>query len=356
MATNDFLAFATGGNANVESQNAWVTDPTVANGFYGGIAPSAKFNKAWRQAGFPGASISEWVLQTLETVNVPDDGNVQNYVNNFNAALTQLITSLTRTRLSAPLNLYVSTVGSDANNGLTPSTPFATLQHSYDYLMERIDMGGYPVTVNIAPGEYGGLACAGLPVGGVAGVTYLGDINNPDNVLVNVANGIAINVAFGAQITVRGLKVQASGVPVDYAPNGCGMAASAMGRILFDHVDFGTCDTCHVLIIQAFATTMGGSYSISGSANSHLASQLGAGIGIAESIVTINNNPHFPSGFCNVSGASSQQHDNCTFLGSATGYHAVVTGNGVLGLSGANVNSYLPGDTAALVQSGGQII
>lgn len=50
-------------------------------------------------------------------------------------------------------NLYVSVTGSDSNDGLTVSTPFATLQKAFDTLMAIGNVGGRR-TINIAAGTY----------------------------------------------------------------------------------------------------------------------------------------------------------------------------------------------------------
>lgn len=51
------------------------------------------------------------------------------------------------------LNLYVSTTGSDSNDGLTVSTPFLTLQKAFDFLMARGHIGG-KTTIHMAAGTY----------------------------------------------------------------------------------------------------------------------------------------------------------------------------------------------------------
>lgn len=50
-------------------------------------------------------------------------------------------------------NLYVAVSGDDSNDGLTVSTPFATLQKAFDTLMEIGNVGGQR-TINIAAGTY----------------------------------------------------------------------------------------------------------------------------------------------------------------------------------------------------------
>lgn len=54
-------------------------------------------------------------------------------------------------------NLYVSVTGNDSNDGLTVSTPFATLQKAFDTLSDIGNVGGRR-TINIAAGTYNTVA------------------------------------------------------------------------------------------------------------------------------------------------------------------------------------------------------
>lgn len=87
MPTNDFKPFAIGGGANVETQAAWAAESTLLpNGFTAGIAPSAKANKAWRQATVPAAAISQYMM-AVTSEDILDDGILNNYVRQFWSAL-----------------------------------------------------------------------------------------------------------------------------------------------------------------------------------------------------------------------------------------------------------------------------
>jgi hypothetical protein len=86
MATSDFLPFATSPSANVATQAQWVSDPVVGTGFVSGILPSAKTNKAIRQASFVAAGVASMMEQALG-INIPDDGNLANFVANLHSAI-----------------------------------------------------------------------------------------------------------------------------------------------------------------------------------------------------------------------------------------------------------------------------
>jgi len=72
--TNDFLVYAQGGSANVESQASYAADPLLPIGNQPGVAVSAFNNKAIRQANAVTSQIAQFIAnKTLANVN--DDAN-----------------------------------------------------------------------------------------------------------------------------------------------------------------------------------------------------------------------------------------------------------------------------------------
>ncbi|HDS7773992.1 TPA: tail fiber protein [Klebsiella aerogenes] len=86
MATNDFLSFATGGNANVTPQSDWKTLPAVTSGFTSGKASSAQVNKAIRQATFIASGLAQFVSDTL-LQDILDNGNSAAFVTALKQAI-----------------------------------------------------------------------------------------------------------------------------------------------------------------------------------------------------------------------------------------------------------------------------
>lgn len=86
MPTVDYLPFATGGGANVETQAAYASDSTTGTGFLAGLAQSLKLNKVWRQASMAAACVATFISNELN-INVLDDGNLATLVANFTAAI-----------------------------------------------------------------------------------------------------------------------------------------------------------------------------------------------------------------------------------------------------------------------------
>src|SRR5262245_55502751 len=94
MARNDFVPFATDPSSNVIDQASWLNNAVRRQGFVAGWAKSFEMNKALRQGTFVASSISEWINQILVSVTLDDDGNVQEWVNEFDAALRSVIRSM----------------------------------------------------------------------------------------------------------------------------------------------------------------------------------------------------------------------------------------------------------------------
>lgn len=86
MPVVDFIPYATGAGANVESQATYVADPTTAAGQAIGLARSAVFNKIWRQSAFMASVVANFVSEVL-VIDVLDDGDLPTAITNFKNAL-----------------------------------------------------------------------------------------------------------------------------------------------------------------------------------------------------------------------------------------------------------------------------
>jgi len=86
MPTNDFLPFATGGGANVESQAAYLADTDRPLGNQPGVASSAFNNKALRQGTFITSQVAQLVSNILGA-DVLDGGVNASFLGQLTAAL-----------------------------------------------------------------------------------------------------------------------------------------------------------------------------------------------------------------------------------------------------------------------------
>ncbi|WDD94656.1 hypothetical protein Bsp3421_004790 [Burkholderia sp. FERM BP-3421] len=85
--SNDFLPFAVGGAANVETQSDYVADATTRQtGFQSGVANSAKLNKVWRQSSIMAAVLGQFAADYSGN-NSTDDGTTTTLEANLVAAI-----------------------------------------------------------------------------------------------------------------------------------------------------------------------------------------------------------------------------------------------------------------------------
>jgi len=92
-ALNDFLPFATASGANVVDNATWSGLAARSAGFSSGLASSAQFNKALRQATFIAAALAGWVAAEAND-DVKDDGVLDNFQGQLTAALTAFVATL----------------------------------------------------------------------------------------------------------------------------------------------------------------------------------------------------------------------------------------------------------------------
>lgn len=133
MALIEYLPFATNGSPNVESQAAYAGSGHQTNGFTSGLAASAQLNKVWRQASVMTAAMANFLSQSLNGINILDDGNV--------AVLTTFIAGAIKQISGGHVDVpFSNTAIFDCNKG---TTFICTL--TGDMLL--------PTVINVLPGE-----------------------------------------------------------------------------------------------------------------------------------------------------------------------------------------------------------
>jgi hypothetical protein len=111
-----------------------------------------------------------------------------------NSDLTQLLKAIfgimNSRYLTAPQTYYVNTAtGNDANNGLTPTTAFKTLQRAANQ-STLYNLNGFNVTINVADGIYGQVQCG--MVNGSGGIYFVGNTAVPLNCKIHANLGPAV--------------------------------------------------------------------------------------------------------------------------------------------------------------------
>ena len=86
MATNDFLAYADSGGANVISQATYAAASYIANGLGSGILASDIYNKMIRQ-GSIGAYLNGQIIVDYLGVDAADNSDLPTLLANFKAAI-----------------------------------------------------------------------------------------------------------------------------------------------------------------------------------------------------------------------------------------------------------------------------
>jgi hypothetical protein len=268
---------------------------------------------------------------------------------------TQLAAS--RIKLTGNLNLYVSTTGSDAANGLTTGTAFATLQHAFAVIYNSYDLNGFTVTVNLLAGAYtAGFQIAGSVVGGNLTTIPIALVGaGSTTTTINVTNSNCVNVSMGANISVSGVLLEASGT----GNNGNAISISLNGQVsLGSDVNFGACSISHVNSVSGgFFNSNAEAYTVSGAATQHITCVDNGGANIQGSAVSIPNNLTFSASFVNVNVGGFINAVGFTYGGggAVTGvkYNAVV--NGVIYTNGGG-SGVFPGSSAGTTGSGGQYV
>lgn len=84
--TVDYLPFATGVAANVDTQGNYAGSGYQVDGFAAGLAQSKQLNKVWRQSSMMSAALANFISNILG-ISVLDDGNLAALIANLTSAI-----------------------------------------------------------------------------------------------------------------------------------------------------------------------------------------------------------------------------------------------------------------------------
>lgn len=266
---------------------------------------------------------------------------------NIKTALQTFFEGLFRTKLSAPRTYYVRTDGNDANNGLTNTAggAFLTIQHAIDVAVS-LDNNGYDVTIQVGNGTY----VTGVvlkPYVGSGKLNLLGNPATPSSCVISVASGNAIYGEDAGKWKLGGFRLAAAAGTCLY-----GRGVIQIGVI--HPIEVNT-SSRHLFAFLGAEISIEANWSIVGSAPLHMQASYSGKIFAISRTCTLIGTPNFSTCF-----AYSQDHGllqifAITFSGSGTGPRYVVTGNSVIQTGSAGA-TYLPGNSAGLVATGGQYI
>lgn len=361
-------AATTGSEVPPTPTNGWV--PLYLIDLVGGqgIITTAQILKAGPTVGtgvppnYPSAPFLAGMLMSHHS-GTPGQAPKINLATEVQGVLSYANMSPTRQLLGSALTLYVNSgTGSDANSGLSPSSPFKTIQACINAGYHNYDFNGNSLTISVANGTYATTQSAGqvaisinaMPLG-CPTFSIVGNNASPGNVALSVTGGTVFNIIGGTVVSISGMAISASGTNTGLnTASGYGMNVAGGSIALLSNIIFGSCGT-----IQAQASNGGliqiiGPLTCSGSTVVSFQALYSGTIYNITSTVTVTG--------LVVSGAFVQASQNGTvvwftgaFTGTATGPRYSSDLNGVINTNGSGVN-YFPGNSAGVAQRGGQYV
>jgi hypothetical protein len=251
--------------------------------------------------------------------------------------------------LSADMDLYVATTGSDSNPG-TSGSPFLTVQKAIDTAM-AYDFGKYRARIHIGAGTFAGFAVTGpCKVAGYNSQIEVLEIigNGKDSTTLTDASGVTAAIAM--YYMRPGL--YAHDLALDGSVNDALVGRGSWFR--YSDVKFAACSDYQISTSYDSVAMMSGDCTIAGAAKGHA-------YGFASSVLraasasytlTLSSSYTFSEAFITLEGLSFG-YMLPVISGAATGKRFLLLSGSTLYV-GANTKTYLPGDVAGTVAAGSQ--
>ncbi|UJW87946.1 hypothetical protein [Devosia sp. SL43] len=243
---------------------------------------------------------------------------------------------------------FVRADGEDTNAGLSDDQrdAFRNIQAAIDAARE-VDTSGFDVFINVSGPQTKPVRLPAALVGG-GSVIITGDVTQPDNCPITVADDHAFTASDGARMTVRGFKVGTTG------QIGHGLHADHGAQIIHERNIFSSVVNSHIDTGLDGEIVAVGDYEIAGGGQSHWHTGMPSRISNIPIVITISGVPHFSAYFAG-SAFGSIYFAGVTFKGAATGPKFFVHKNGVIDGAGAAIDA-LPGDSEGLRITGGEYV
>lgn len=256
--------------------------------------------------------------------------------------------------LAANRDYYIAPTGSDVGSGSSAS-PWATLQHAYDWIQANLDLARYTVTVHVAAGTYARLMAFGPIVGQIqpSSLTFSGT-----GAVVSSANSCFTGV-YGAMFRAEGFKVTSSR---------SGFVSDGASFIELGSVEFSYCNWAHMHAVAGGRISLcGATYQVTGGGPFAQLSEGGGKIYILESVCNFPNNgvtfaadSNAEGGYFAYAGQGGLiDYTGTSFAGSSNtvvGKKFHVGSNGVISVNGNSLQC-LPGLTPGdPLSTGGQYV
>ncbi|MGL5807320.1 MAG: DUF2793 domain-containing protein [Xenococcaceae cyanobacterium] len=255
-----------------------------------------------------------------------------------------------RETLTANRTYYVSTTGSDSNNGLTAGMPFLTIQKAID-VVASLDINIYDVTIQLADGTYTGQVILKSLLSNGGTCTIVGNVSNRNTVIItsNVQQSGTILVD-NVNTIYKFLSLTLRNTALESQESRCIFVTNS--TLLVGDIDYSTCGTYHIVINKGGELRVVSPCFISSGAFMHA---IGTGYyNFIFSNLTFVGSLSFNTFVASAVGGFFDFYGS-TITGSFTGKRYDVSGNAVIRSNGGSVN-YFPGSTAGSSTFGGQYL
>lgn len=246
---------------------------------------------------------------------------------------------------AAATTLYVSTSGSDSNDGLTVGTPFLTIQKAVDAFNGHFNLAQTGVTIQLADGTYtltepvyiGRMYSTGT-------LTITGNSVTPSNVVVTSSTSTLFRIFGGNWCVLSNFELSCT------LSGGACIHVYEAGRVQTSGLVYGTSTGAdHIYITDLGNMLSSAAYSITGGAARHYYVS-NCGTVRSSSAVTLTGTPAFSTGFLVARNKALVNLVASSFTGSATGQRYNVQGIAVVPTGGLT----LPGNVGGTAINGGQ--
>ena len=254
----------------------------------------------------------------------------------------------TRRLLSANATYYVATTGSDSTGDGSSGSPWATIQHAIDYLVEVIDMSTYNVTIQLADGTYTDDGNNLKSINGSGNVTIQGNTSDNTAVIINSS---------GSNFTANSCKTSYFIQYVTLRTSGSSKnAVNSWNSSQFVELDYSVVDATnstgsynYVFYSSNFSVLRMRDIEFSGECAAFIRSQTSL-IRFFSTSLTLTGTCNWTTAFVLNSEGGLLLGVSLSITGSATGKrYSITLGSGAR--TGTSSTTYFPGDTAGTVDS-----
>ena len=284
-----------------------------------------------------------------DTVSAPVAGSVLVSADGNRYKHSAALSGGSREVLGAARSYYVdAAIGSDANDGLSPSIPFLTIQKAVTTATDSLDPNGFQVTINVAAGTYNEDVTMASPMFDGRTLALTGDPANPGSVIINGASQAIHANAIGAQLQVDGFRINSGST---------GLQAGFLARVVMSGatMQFGDC------ALRLCGAVNKGTLDIANSTIDILGDGFVAFQAVSNSDMLISGNAftfapglRFSLGFLAAQQVCAIKVNNNTYTGTHSGRRLIVSENGVISTSNETATA-LPGAAGDLILSGGVV-